>query len=315
MSFGCTLPIHPGHTSPENLRTLAVRAEELGFNSIWVGDHIIIPYHISSPYPYSATGASSFDPKRPQCEPLTLLAYVAGFTQRIRLGTHVLILPYRNPVVIGKMVATLDFLSGGRMDLGIGVGWMEEEFHTLGLTSFPERGAVTDEHIRIFKALWTQEKSTFHGRYHQFSDIGSFPKPVQKPHPPIWVGGHTSPALRRAAELGDGWLPIGLRPGVPVQLEPPEMAAMISQLREMTRKAGRAPNAVEVCFSANMEVHDRGYTQRRLLSGTPAEIIGDIHTYQEIGVQHFVFTFPGESREQIIKAMEQFVAEVLPSVT
>jgi probable F420-dependent oxidoreductase len=130
----------------------------------------------------------------------------------VRLGTHVLIIPYRHPMCTAKHLATLDVLSGGRLILGAGVGWMAEEFHALGLPTYAERGVVTNEYLCVFKELWTKEKPEFQGQYTQVSGIGFWPKPVQKPHPPIWIGGHSAAALRWAATLGDDWMPIGLRP-------------------------------------------------------------------------------------------------------
>jgi probable F420-dependent oxidoreductase len=211
---------------------------------MWFADHIIIPRHVQSFYPYAADGASPFNPDQPFYEPLSVLNFLAGCTQRIRLGTHVLIIPYRNPVVTAKILATVDVLSGGRLILGAGVGWMAEEFQALGVSTYAERGAVTNEYLRLFKALWTQEHPQFQGKYYQVSGVGFQPKPVQQPHPPIWVGGHSAPALRRAATLGDGWMPIGLRPQ-PL-LEPAEMEGKIARLRALTRQAERPEDAVTI---------------------------------------------------------------------
>jgi len=315
MTFGCILPTRGTLAAPENLRTLATQAEELGFDSVWVSDHIVVPKHVSSQYPYSVTPGNPLDPTQPYCEPLTVLGYLASATQRVRLGTHVLILPYRNPVLTGKVVATLDYLSHGRMILGVGVGWMEEEFQALGLTTFKERGAVSDEYIQILKALWTQQESSFQGRYHRFSQLGCFPKPVQKPHPPIWVGGHSAAALRRAARFGDGWLPIGLRPSI--QLAPPELALKIAQLHDLASAAGRAPESVLVCFSANVEFTNgagSGQGSRQLLTGSPEQIAGDIRAYQDIGVQYFNLGFGTEHLGIIQAGMERFTREVRPKV-
>jgi probable F420-dependent oxidoreductase len=214
VTFGCVLsPTIFGPTaSPEALRKLTQQAEAVGFDAVWFADHIVIPRQVQSLYPYAADGASPFDPDQPFYEPLSVLNFLAGCTQRIRLGTHVLIIPYRHPVFTAKILATLDVLSGGRLMLGIGVGWMEEEFQALGVSTYAERGAVTNEYLRLFKELWTKDRPHFQGKYCQVWDIGFYPKPVQKPHPPIWIGGHSTPALRRAATLGDGWMPIGLRP-------------------------------------------------------------------------------------------------------
>ena len=202
MSFGFNLPFVGPLMTPENLRALATRAEELEFDHLWAADHIVLPTQVSSPYPYSPTSVSPVDPAASFCEPMSVLCYLAGCTQRIKLGTHVLVLPYRNPVLTAKMVSTLDYLSGGRAILGIGAGWMEEEFKALGLNTFAERGAVTNEYIGILKELWTQDDPQFQGRHYQISGVKFNPKPVQKPHPPIWVGGAHSSSCTEGRQPG-----------------------------------------------------------------------------------------------------------------
>ena len=147
---------------------------------------------------------------------LTVLAFLAGQTQTIHQVTSVIIVPHRNPLVAAKVLATLDVLSRGRLIVGVGVGWMREEFEALGLPPFAERGAVTDEYIRAFKELWTSDNPSFEGKYCRFSEITFLPKPVQKPHPPIWVGGESRRAMRRTAQLANGWYPIGANPQYPM---------------------------------------------------------------------------------------------------
>ena len=315
VTFGCVLSQAAfGPTaSPESLRTLARQAEALGFNAVWFADHIVIPRQVQSVYPYDADGASPFDPDQPFYEPLSVLNFLAGCTQRIRLGTHVLIIPYRPPVFTAKILATLDVLSGGRLILGAGVGWMEEEFQALELSTFAERGAVTNEYLRLFKELWTQEQPQFQGKYAQVSDVGFQPKPVQKPHPPIWIGGHSEPALRRAATLGDGWMPIGLRPQ-PL-LEPAEIEGKIARLRALTRQAGRAEDAVTISFTAPVVFTRTSARDRSLLQGHPDEIAADLRQYQALGVRNFNINLPpvgGLGAQQ--EVMEQFVREVVPLV-
>ncbi len=241
-----------------------------------------------------------------------MLNFLAGCTQRLRLGTHVLILPYRNPVLTAKVLATLDVLSGGRVILGAGVGWMEEEFQALKLDTFAARGPVTDEYIRLFKELWTKEEPEFQGKYYQLSGAGFYPKPVQKPHPPIWIGGHTGPAIRRAAELGDGWLPIGLRP--PAILEPEELAGKIARLRTLTRRAGRPEDAVAPCFSTDVAFERTPGPTRRLMSGRPEQIAADLRQYQDIGVQNFILNFRADSTSGLQECMEQFSRQVMPLI-
>ena len=311
-TFGCSIPSRGPMSSPEALRSLAQRAEESGFDSVWVSDHIILPRQVDSFYPYAPDGVATFRPDEPYYEPLAALNFLAGCTQRVRLGTHVLILPYRNPVLTAKILSTLDVLSGGRVILGAGVGWMEEEFQALGLNTYPERGAVTDEYIRLYKELWTQEHPEFQGKYYQLSGAGFQPKPVQKPHPPIWIGGHTGPAIRRAATLGDGWMPIGLRP--PAILEPEEYAAKAARLRTLTRRAGRPEDAVALCFSTNISFDDASGPSRRMMSGRPEQVAADLRQYQDLGVRNFILSFQGDTAAGMQESMEQFSRQVMPLI-
>ena len=311
-TFGTSMPSRGDMASPENLRTLAQRAESLGFDSVWVSDHIILPRKVDSFYPYAADGVATFRPDEDYYDPLATLNFLAGCTQKIRLGTHVLILPYRNPVLTAKMLSTLDVLSGGRVILGAGVGWMEEEFQALGLDTYAQRGAVTDEYIQLFKELWTKDNPEFHGEHYQLSESGFKPKPVQKPHPPIWIGGHTNPAIRRAAKYGDGWMPIGLRP--PAILEPEELAEKIARLRRLTVRAGRPEDAVSLCFSTGVAFDDSPGATRRMMSGRAEQIAADLRQYQDLGVRNFILGFPGDSVAALDEAMEQFSKQVMPLI-
>ena len=312
VTFGCSMPSRGPMSSPEALRALAQRAEDLRFDSIWVSDHIILPRQVESFYPYSPDGVPGFVPDEPYYEPLATLNFLAGCTQRVRLGTHVLIIPYRNPVLTAKILATLDVLSEGRVILGAGVGWMEEEFQAMGLDTYAKRGAVTDEYLQLYKELWTKDQPEFDGEYYQLSGVGFQPKPVQKPHPPIWIGGHTGPAIRRAAKLGDGWMPIGLRP--PAVLEPEEMAAKIAQLRRATVRAGRPEDAVEITFSTGVTFDDSPPQSRQMVSGRPEQIAADLRQYQDLGVKNFILGFPGDSVAALQENMEKFSRQVMPLI-
>jgi probable F420-dependent oxidoreductase len=251
-TFGCVLSqaIFGPNAGPIAVRTLAQRAEALGFDAAWLADHIVIPRKVASAYPYDAKGTSPFDPELPFYEPLSVLSFLAGCTERIRLGMHVLIIPYRPAVYTAKILATLDALSQGRLILGAGTGWMAEEFEALGLDTYAKRGAVTNEYLRLFKELWTKDAPEFRGDFVQVSGIGFQPKPVQRPHPPIWIGGHSGPALRRVALLGDGWMPIGLRPMT--LLHPADMANKITRLEALLREANRAEDSVMISFTARL---------------------------------------------------------------
>jgi probable F420-dependent oxidoreductase len=298
--------------TPEAVRSLAQWAEDLGFDSVWVSDHIILPREVQSFYPYSPDGVAVFSPDQPYFEALSALNFLAGCTQRVQLGTHVLIVPYRNPVLAAKSLATLDVLSGGRVIVGVGVGWMEEEFKALSLDTYAARGSVTDEYLQLYKELWTKDEAVFNGKHYQLSGSGFHPKPVQKPHPPIWIGGHTGPAIRRAARLGDGWVPIGLRP--PAILEPEEMAGKIARLRTLTREAGRPEDAVTISFSTGVSFEKTPMLSRKTMSGRPEQIAADLRQYQDLGVQNFILNFPADSIAGQKEEMQQFAREVMPLI-
>lgn len=314
VTFGCVLAqaIWGPMAGPETIRTLAQRAEALGFHSVWLPDHIVIPRTAAPAYPYAADGVSPFDPDHPFYEPLSVLNFLAGCTQSIRLGMHVLIIPYRAPVHTAKILATLDALSGGRLILGAGTGWMEEEFLALGLDTFAQRGAVTNEYLQLFKELWTKDAPEFHGKFANVAGLGFLPKPVQRPHPPIWIGGHSLAALRRVALLGDGWMPIGLRPAS--LLEPVQMANKVARLRTLMRDAGRAEDAVAISFTAPVTITKASSSPRALFQGRPDEIAEDMRRYQALGVQNFNINLPGFGLNQQLDAMEQFAQDVKPLI-
>lgn len=244
MRFGL-LPPCQGHflSSPERLAAYSQAAEEVGFESLWVFEHAVIPADYASRYPYNPEGRVTIeDDDIP--DPLTLLAFLAGVTTELVLGTGVLILPQRSPVVCAKECATVDVLSGGRLRLGVGVGWLREEAEAVG-TNFEDRGARTDEYIDAMRVLWRDPEPTFHGRYTSFDRAKSNPKPAQTGGVPILVGGHSAAAARRAGRLGDGYFPIGLRPD--------DFAARVEQMRAAARDAGRDPDGIEITYSGGIK--------------------------------------------------------------
>ena len=225
----------------DSLKRFVQRAEALGFESALAGDHIVLPTAGTDQYPYTADGSFARPAEDPFLETMTLLGYVAACTDVIRLGSTVVILPYRNPVVQAKMFASLDVLTNGRMICGVGVGWLEKEFDTLGVP-YADRGPMSDEFLEMFKILWTEAEPEFHGKYYQFDGISFYPKPVQKPHVPIWVGGHTRRALRRTARYGDCWHT--------TRQTPDFVARNLPSLRQETERAGRDPAGSVISFSA-----------------------------------------------------------------
>ena len=319
MQYGITLPGRGPLSTPDNLATIAQRAEALGFDSIALGDHILVPKSIDSDYPYTEDGAFPGSASGQAMEQITALAYMAGCTSSIRLATSVLIVPHRNPLVAAKALATLDVLSGGRLIVGVGVGWCREEFEAVGCEPFDERGAVTDEYIRAFKELWTSDDPTFEGQYVSFSDIWFLPKPVQKPHPPFWVGGESRPAIRRAATLCDGWYPIGNNPAFPVGT-PEALENSIGRLHRTAERAGRNPDEIQIIYRS----HDYRITgtdtgaDRARFTGSGEQIAGDIRQYEEMGVSYLVLDIARLSAdgnlEETLGHLEDFTTQVVARV-
>ena len=242
MKFGVQLAGGAAVCGREALRQVGAAAEELGYDSILIGDHIVIPKRITAPWPYNeyAGGKTPYGvyTEMEWLDPFDSMAFLAGVTEKLRLGISVLIVPYRHPFDVARRVATVDVLSGGRFVLGVGVGWLEDEFRLLGIP-FKERAQRTREYIAMMKALWTQEKPRFAGKFVELSeDVNVLPRPLQKPHPPIWVGGESQPALRRVADFGDGWH-IGL-------ILPERINAKLDQLKRFMEEAGRDFSKLEL---------------------------------------------------------------------
>jgi len=315
MEFGFYLPNNGPTAQPDALAEIARRGDELGFHSMVVGDHILVPKKIDSPYPYTTSGEFPGGETGECLEQLTLLTFLAGITQKIRLVPSVMIVPYRNPLLAAKMLATLDVLSKGRLTLGVGVGWMEEEFEALDARPFADRGEVTNEYLQIFKELWTNDNPSFRGKHYQFSGINFLPRPVQKPHPPIWVGGQSRRAMRRAAELGNGWHPVGAIPAAP--LEPEDLAGDLVHLHRYAEAAGRDPGELDVAIKAPL--YDSGLsssgslsnTDRRRFSGQPEQILQDIQTYTDVGVTHTIFDIRSSDLNQTTDRMAWFAEEII----
>ncbi|MFQ5933315.1 MAG: LLM class F420-dependent oxidoreductase [Dehalococcoidia bacterium] len=312
MEFGFDIPSGGPMATPENIAMLARKGEELGFDIISVSDHIVIPKRIESRYPYGETG--EWPPGADEClEMLTTLSFVAGQTSRARLLTSVMVLPHRNPVPTAKMLATVDVLSKGRLIVGCGVGWMREEFEVIGAPPYEERGAVGDEYLQAFKELWTSENPSFEGKYCRFSNLSFLPRPVQKPHPPIWIGGESPPALRRTARLGNGWFPIGNNPRHTVETTV-QLGEYLSRLRGYAQEAGRDPSEIDVAYA--MPAYSLGQAQllsngdRRPFTGTAQQIADDAKAFEEMGVRHLMLGYSLE--EGIPEQLERFADQVRP---
>ena len=304
MQFGVHLP-HLGHqASRDRLRDFAREAEALGFDSAWASDHIAWPATIASRYPYREDGAFPAPVGVPWLDPLGTLLFTAACTDRIRLGTTVLILGYRPPVQTAKLIATLDVLSGGRTILGVGVGWMQEEFDALGMP-FDHRGARADEQLEIFDALFTQERPAHDGRFYRFPPLGFEPKPHQR-HIPIWVGGNSEPAFRRVVRFGDGFHAAFTPPA--------ELARQWARVRALCEQRGRDP--ATVTFSARVFLDPAGTAAPDVsLTGEPAQMLEQIAAYAALGVSHLLLDITARGGVAgRTEAMRRFAADVLPHV-
>ena len=237
MRFDLWVPTASPLCTGELLARLAVEGEQRGFGGIWVGEHVVLFDEYESSYPYSPDGRIPTAPGTGILEPLNALSYMAAVTSRIRLGTAVCLLPQRNPVYTAKEVATVDWLSGGRVDFGVGVGWLREEFEAVG-GSWPRRGARTDEYIGLLRTLWTEEVPSFAGDFYTLAPCRLDPKPRQDPHPPVHIGGETEAALRRVARFAQGWHTFN---------RPPEgLAEPLARLEAMLAEEGRKRSDVHV---------------------------------------------------------------------
>lgn len=299
MEFGICIPHYGKAIDVPGIIANVRHAEALGFDSVWVTDHIIVPQTMDLIY------------RDNMLEPVALLSHIAGLVPRVKLGTSVLILPYRNPVVLAKMLATIDQLSGGRLIVGVGGGWMTEEFAALN-TPFPERGKISDEYLRLMRELWTHETVSFCGHYTSFQDMQISPLPAQR-HLPLWVGGVSPRARRRAAELGDGWHATALTPEA--------FAEGAQQVRGLWEKKGRTGEPV---LSLRLSLFIEGVSTdalcycprpgRDLFRGDVKTLTARLQAYQKAGVQHCIFELSMQSFDSSARTMETFMNKIRPQL-
>ena len=313
MQFGCSAPTSGALTDPDSIARIATEAEMLGFDYVTASDHIMIPTDISSRYPYTESGEFPSGALVDRHEQLTTVAWIAAKTSKLRIVTSVMVVPHRPAVLTAKILATIDVLSKGRLTLGIGAGWMKEEFEAVGTPPFEERGAVTDEYMMACKTLWEQDNPNFSGKYTRFSNIVFQPKPVQKPIP-IWIGGESGPALRRTAKYGDAWYPIGTNPQFPMDTLT-RYKAGVTKLRDIIQKAGRDPTKVGLAYrvSSNPEAQPKGTVngERRLFTGGSDDFVGDIRALAEVGVSSFDVGLFGPTLQATLDNMRRFREEVI----
>ena len=292
MKFGFVIPQNWGLENPQDVVDIGVRAEELGYDSVWVNHHILNVGYIRERLE-----------DRPYYDALTVLTWVAARTERVRLGTTVLVLPCLNPLVLAKTVATLDVMSGGRVSLGVGVGMLREENEALG-RDFTTRGAYADESIRIMRDLWTSEDPSFSGRFFDYGGFKFSPKPVQEGGVPILIGGMSRAAMRRAATLGDGWHPNG------GSLD--ALPSRIADLRSLCEANDRDPDDVALVIRGELDILDAPSDDPSTpLVGSVDQIRAAIESYAEMGVSELVMQVSGGNADHIRRVQETFAEVVL----
>jgi probable F420-dependent oxidoreductase len=314
MQIGFNLPNSGPLSAVDSMTRIAREGEAMGFDYLTLTDHVVLPDTKVPGYPYSESGEFYEESPIERHEQLMGMAWIAAKTSRIRLVAAVLVVPHRPAVLAAKMLATLDVLSGGRLIVGIGAGWLRSEFDAVVTTPFKERGAVTDEYIDAFKVLWAEQSPKFDGRYTKFDGIVLEPKPLQKPHPPIWVGGEGPAALRRAARIGNAWYPIGSNNQHLLDTGP-RLEAGIARLRQATAAAGRDPSDVGVAFrikrygaAVPAKASDG---DRRMFSGSDAEVAADLCALRNMGVTAVDIDFGRPTVDAVLAAMTRFRKAVI----
>jgi probable F420-dependent oxidoreductase len=298
MRFGFALPQVGSAIGSEGLVSVAQRAEDLGFDSLWVLDRILWPVNPKAPYPI---GDGSLPVKyKNVLDPLETLTFAAAHTRRIALGTSVLNLPWYNPVLLARRLTTVDVLSAGRLRVGFGIGWSPDEYEAAGVT-WEERGKRADELLHALKQIWTTDPVEFHGRYYRIPKSVIGPKPVQKPHPPIYMAAYTPSAMRRVAIEASGWFPVG----IPLS----GIGPMFEGIKGMAQEAGRDPSGLELIVRANVELHDTFIEKDRIdFTGTLEQIVEDVTMVRKVGAAEIVIDAqfsPGvEAAKDIIARME-----------
>ena len=314
MRFGVNCLSRGPMASQNGYLTVAAAAERLGFDFVSVNDHIVVPADVASRYPYSEAGDWGGATAGQCLEQLATLSFLAGCTRRVRLLTSVMVVPHRQPILAAKMLATADILSGGRVIVGCGAGWMLEEFQAVGAPDFADRGRVTDEYIAAFKELWTNDKPAFKGKHVAFDNILFRPKPVQQPHPPVWIGGESQAAMRRAIKLGEGWYPASSNPAN--RLDTAErVASAIDGFKTMAANAGRDPASIAlahvVLWPVDWQPEAAISGGRRTLTGSTVQMLEDVDLMAKAGIGDVCVSFHGASVSDMVTRMERFADEIL----
>ena len=280
MNLGINIPQMGAPAGAENIVRVAQKAEEMGFATVWTTERLLFPANPRTPYAGTPDGSLP-EAYRIVFDPLETLGWAAAHTKKIGIGTSVLDLPYYNPVMLARRVSTLDQLSGGRVKLGLGLGWSTDEMEAAGANP-KVRGKRADEFLEVLHTIWKDDKPEYNGKYFKLAPSTILPKPVQKPHPPIYLAAFAPAALNRIARLGDGWLPVAL----PVEA----MRQMFAALQGMAKEAGRDPAEIKLIVRANIEVRAESRGEAGwIFTGTRDEIKADIAAVRELGAEEIHF--------------------------
>lgn len=304
MKYGFSVIVRGDDATPENFDATALHAESLKLDCLWVSDHLIMPAMRVSRYPGRADGQLPAAWKRTYYQPFSVLNYLAARTTHVRLGMSVLILPMRNPVEVAAQIAEMDRLSRGRVNFGVGVGWYQEEFAALGY-EFATRGVRTDDGLALMQALWSQERTTRNGPYYSFADAEMGPKPVQKPRPPLYIGGNTGAALRRVARFGDVWHPFKVTPEAIAEAKP-RLAAALGE-------AGREVDNFPIAPKIPLTFQDGPARGGQAPTEGPVQAVVDaLKRYRDVGATEFCFDIMTETLPVLRDTMTRFSEEVRP---
>lgn len=314
MDFGLSTLSRGLYVSGDAYVAAAQAAERAGFGFLSVNDHIIVPAQLGSAYPYTQGGHWAAAEHGHCFEQLATLSFIAGCTSRLRLLSSVMVVPHRNAIITAKTLATIDVLSRGRLIVGVGAGWMKEEFALLN-APFQDRGAATDEYLEAFKELWTKEQPAYRGKHVSFSNVIFSPKPLQKPHPPIWVGGESPAALRRVIKLGDCWYPGNNNQTKPLDTAE-RLGSAIRGLRRMAEAAGRDAASIDICLLVQNPFEWTAHriqdgSARRLFTGSSADMAADAAALAAVGVRHIAMRLGGASLQDSLERIDRFGREVI----
>jgi probable F420-dependent oxidoreductase len=314
VDFGIHIGTRGCLTNRENMMRVARDAEADGYAIVGIPDHLLMPAEPEGTYPYTATGLHPAAQSGECFDLLATLAFLAGCTEKIRLLTSVVVTPHRPPILTAKLFQTVDVLSGGRLIAGAGAGWMKAEFDALRTEPFEERGAVTDEYIEAWKILWTQARPSMHGKYVQFDNIMFEPKPVQKPHPPVWIGGESNPSLRRAARLGEGWYPASNNSRFPMNT-PARMKTGVERMHRELEKQGRDPASLDIAYiffaPPTWKPRNLPDGERQMFSGSSDAMLEDAAALKAVGVSHLIVYLQRPTIEQTLDVLHRFGEEVV----